>query len=131
MAIRGFRRWSTLIRSKSAILVLVVLVGALTVAVGQEFARRLSIRQEQQRLTKQIAALESRQHELTGLLDRLKSESFQEQQARLKLNLQRPGETTVIVPDDTTKTDETAAVHPAPTTVPTSNPVKWWRYFFS
>ena len=128
---RVLRRWSTLIRSKSAILVLVVLVGALTVAVGQEFVRRLGIRREQQQLTRQIAELESRQTELTGLLDRLKSESFQERQARLKLNVQRPGETTVIVPDDSASIDATTGVRSAPTTASTSNPVKWWRYFFS
>jgi cell division protein FtsB len=131
MAMRGFRRWSTLIRSKSAILVLAVIVGALTIAVGQEFARRLSIRQDQQRLSRQIAELESRQDELTGLLDRLKSESFQERQARLKLNLQRPGETTIIVSEDGTSSETTTGVHPAPTAEPTSNPVKWWRFFFS
>jgi hypothetical protein len=75
--------------------------------------------------------LEQRQRPLTSHVDLLKTPSEQERQARLRLNLQKPGETTVVVPDAGESDGAPAAIRSAPVEPGLPNPVKWWHYFFS
>jgi hypothetical protein len=59
----------------------------------------------------------------------LNSEQSVEAQARLNLNLKKPGETVVVIEKEENKLsqEEVNSKHQAPE----SNLLKWWQYFFA
>ena len=130
MSLRG-SRLRAFVSSKGSVLLLTALVLALAVAVGQEVARRVDINQRDESLQEQIASLERRNEDLQTLVDLLQTSSFQEREARQRLNLQRPGETAVIVPEQSSGRVGVPAIRTEEQAAPQPNPVKWWRYFFS
>ena len=72
--------------------------------------------------------LERQNQELSQLINYFKSESFIEQEAKLKLGLKKAGENLVVIPQSE------SASNPEDSSVEQnqlSNPNKWWFYFFS
>lgn len=94
-------------------------------------------------LVNEVDTLEQRSQELTAhnlklaeLADRLSDPEMVEREARLKLNLQKPGEEVVVVRDVTPAAMAHAADAPEgggdPVEGPReSNPRKWLRHFFN
>lgn len=81
----------------------------------------------------QINDLEGKNQQLGSLIDYYKTPDFVEEVARTKLNLKKPGEKIIIVPEninDSKMSDKLSvlAAQNLPDYVP--NPVKWWIYFF-
>lgn len=116
------------------VLVLVLISAALT----KEMVRRYQIRSEIERLQSDVARLEKSNKDLNSLISQLNSESYKEEQARLKLGLQKPGESVVIVLGESTEgsssfSGQTVATQQESeaTQEKTSNPQRWWNYFFS
>ena len=108
-------------------------LGALSVfAVGSGLIslslRNRSIDADLARLDVESRSLETRNVELVELLKRFETSGFLEREARLKLNLQKPGETVVVVERTATVTSSTARV--APIRTRSSNAERWWLYFF-
>ena len=78
-------------------------------------------------LQKEIQIMENQNQDFVKLVSFLKSESFIEQEAKLKLGLKKPGENLVVIPQNDQLVD--------PESIKTdsqllSNPAKWWEYFF-
>ena len=86
--------------SKLVLLVLVILV----IFVGYSLFKEKQDQQETVKniksLEQEIADLENQSLELAEMIKYLRSEEFVEREARQKLNLQKPGEKVVIVPEE-------------------------------
>ncbi len=102
-----------------------------TVSFGREYVRNMDIAAELTRLQKENAALEGKRLQSVELIDQLATETYVEENSRLKLNLARPGETVYVVEDGEAaengkmqqgQVDSSANVM--------SNPKKWFHYFF-
>ena len=79
---------------------IVFFVGASTV---RETYRGWKVDQEIEGLKSQVAQLESQKHSMTELLGVMKTDAYVEQEARLKFNLQNPGEKVLVIPKDGVK----------------------------
>lgn len=123
---QGWKQWLWNART-------LAVLGALSVfAVGSGLIslslRNRSIDADLARLDVESRSLETRNVELVELLKRFETSGFLEREARLKLNLQKPGETVVVVERTATVTSSTARV--APIRTRSSNAERWWLYFF-
>jgi hypothetical protein len=102
---------------------------------GREFARDYVIQKEIVELTAKKMAMEEKNLALSELMFAVQTETFIEQEARTKLGLSKPGETTVVFPPDgissesaTIPTEEELVF--LPNSAALANPLKWWYYFF-
>lgn len=124
---RSWLSWRTIF------VVNVLLASLVTVALGREYVRQRGLRADIARLQEQADALEARELELFSLTTSLQTQSFIEEEARLKLGLKRPGEEIVVV-RGTPATQDAAPRSPElalPSTAgEIANPTKWWYYFF-
>jgi len=77
-------------------------------------------------LQNQISHLEGQNQEFSQLLDYLKSDTFVEQEAKLKLGYKKPGENLVIIPQDQLVNAPASENNK----IETFNPARWWNYFF-
>lgn len=124
-----------LIQSKLVIVFEVIVLIGLATAVGREMIRRHQIQSEVSSLEAQAAALEKKNVQLSDLISTVSSASYQEDQARLQLGMQKPGETvvTVLGADTQRSADGQAVVENVATnggtTAETTNPRKWLDYF--
>lgn len=103
----------------------------LAVSFGREILRRYEIKREIGTLQNEIDVLARRNTELTDLMAYLNTNSFQEREARVKLGLQKAGESVVLIPRE--------QVNAQPSVVPAASGAqfeeqtparKWWTYFF-
>lgn len=107
----------------AAALFLIIVV---SFGLSRELIRRVETQSEIRRLEAEARRLEGQRQELEGLLTFLSTSTFQEAEARVKLNLRKPRETVIILP---------SAIASAPsgpsdaTARPRSNPERWWEYF--
>ena len=126
--------WRRLAGSKATLLVGSLVLLLIIVTFSREVYRRIELNSEIAGLEEQVTKLQQRQTELTNLLDYFKSPLFQEQEARKKLGLAKPGESIVIVPLESSSyanTNETAGSQKGESKEGTtlSNAQKWWRFF--
>jgi hypothetical protein len=111
---------------------IVFFVGASTV---RETYRGWKVDQEIEGLKSQVSSLESQKHSMTELLGKMKTDSYVEQEARLRFNLKKPGEHVVLFEEGDTNTrmawsesttTDSGAVAPAEIQ---SIPRRWLHYF--
>ncbi len=113
-----------LLRSKATFAVMVVAVGFLSFSLTTIILRHWRLRAQIDALEAQAETLQQSSFKTKALIDYLSSRSFNEQEARLKLNLLSPNEkVAVIVGQPEAKADE-----PARNTK--SNLRQWLEYFF-
>jgi cell division protein FtsB len=79
------------------------------------------------RLTEQSTRLTQDNSQLSELIKYLDTPEYKEQEAREKLNLKKPGEEVVVLPQDT----DAGQVASAQAAHNESNPKKWFNYFFT
>lgn len=104
------------------------MVIVLSLAGGRNFLKRYQINREVENLKAAIAKEEAANRELAGLIEYLGTDFFAEEEGRLKLGLQKPGEQVVVVPEMSgtlARLAEKEYNEKEP-----SNPRKWWNYFF-
>ncbi|MBP7992737.1 MAG: septum formation initiator family protein [Candidatus Magasanikbacteria bacterium] len=109
---------------------LFLLLGLLIIiAVGyaRAYYADYQVRQEIAKLQDEVRSLENKKFTSLQLLDRSQTENFLEEKAKTELNLKKPGENVLIIPEITQETT-------VPATTPVdeavlSNPQKWWYYF--
>ncbi len=119
--------WERFAHARIAHIVIAALLLVVVVSFGREVARRYTISKELKGLQTQVRDLQKQKSQLSDMIDYFRSPLFQEQEARTKLGLAKPGESVVIVPlTVTSQTQETQqSAQPS-----SSNPLKWWQYFF-
>lgn len=94
--------------------------------------QRIQIKKETINLNEKIQELEKSNSELTHLIDYLNTNTYKEESARSQLGLKKPEEKVIVI---TKKPDSKPVDPPAPTNpeeqlIKSSNPLKWWLYFF-
>lgn len=115
------------LKSKFLIIPGVVILLLTLLFLVNELQRKYQIRRMIRGLEQEISAMESKNRELLGLADYFKTSEFRERQARTLLNLQKPGEFVVALPDDEEPPPEPATQ----AELRESNWVAWWKYFFA
>ncbi len=127
------RTFSIALRSRAVTLGLVIVAGAVCLALGREAARRVAVQQELDRLTGQITEAESSTKGLERLLATLQSATYEEGEARTKRNLMKPGENVLVIPTTNVVAGSTNADTQGPgasgTTKP-NNSSRWWNFIF-
>lgn len=114
----------------------------LSLSFGREYVRNASIENDIQDLKEEKAQLESRNLELLSLGQTIQTQFFLEKEGRLKYGLRKPGEELVIVSDTSTAEPSSDDANQAPsstsstlstssTSPETSNPTRWWYFFFN
>jgi len=125
--------FNRILRSKLLIGAEIIILILISVALVKELVRRQQIEKEVSTLKKEIASLEKNRLELTDLAQYFNSQAYKEEQAREKLGLAKPGETALIMPDTKNEALEPQGDVTTTTTATSklsSNPQKWWDYFF-
>ncbi len=105
-------------------LILIVLLVLSAVKVIREAIVRYEINKEIAALENQLGDLESKSDKLGNMIAYLKTDQYIEKEARIKLNLVKPGEKQI---NFTSSTDSLAQVD---TGKKSSNYIKWFNYFF-
>ncbi len=97
-----------------------------------EYIRNREAQQEVDRLKAQADELEAKNTEIADLGKKFSTSEMLEREARLKLNLRKPGEEVVVVQAGP---GGSGAGNPVPARAsgkapPPSNLARWWQYFF-
>lgn len=96
------------------------------ISLVRQSIKYFSVSKQVADLERNIKKLEDKNSELSGSLEYLKSEFYQEKEARLKFNLQKPEEKVIILVPS--KNQEQIEIMPSQKKE--SNFIKWWKYFF-
>lgn len=108
-----------------AIVALAFLV-LLSFPLAKSYSRRVLVDKEIADMKNKVSEFEQENKEMKELLEYLSSKESAEEQARLNLNLKKPGEAVVIVEPLITSEENSIKEEEEPC----SNFKKWWRYFF-
>ena len=127
-----------------AFIVHTILILLIAFSFGREVIRRRSVDQEIRSLQQQSASLQAQNNTISNLRSAVQTESFIEREARLKLDLKKPGERLLIIKglDESDKKEQTndksstvdsfgSASDLAETKKTLANSTKWWYYFFN
>ena len=121
-----------IISSKIFIFASIAVLIFLGVSLSKEVARRYEISKRTEKLKAEVSRLEQENTQLSQLIEYFQSESYREREARLKLGLEKEGETLIILPNvdsEETKAEakESSQSSESQNVKPTQ---KWWNYFF-
>ncbi|SRR6056297_1137341 len=127
--------WSS---SKILSLFFLILIVLISFPLVEKIKQREKVDSEIEKLRNEMSQLERENRELDKLIEYLKSDQFLEEQARLNLGLKRKGEEVLVIKEEEEKRVAGASMRNSDlnnkdpeSTSPSSNPVKWWRYFFN
>jgi len=116
--------------SKSTVFVLLIILILICWAITQNLSRQKMVSEESKRLEKEILELEKQNLELSSLIEYFASQEYIEKEAREKLNLGKPGEKIVIMPQEQ-KNNEMLVNNEEEKEQDFKNAfLKWWKYFF-
>jgi len=96
--------------------------------LAQTYSQRRLIEKEIQDVQGQINNYEIQNKQLQDLITYLQSDQSLEAQARLNLNMKKPGEGVIVVEN---KKTNAVQVELDSDNKLDSNLIKWWRYFFN
>ncbi len=122
--------------SKTFLFLIFIILIILTINLVQESYHKYQLKKEISGLKLEIERLEGSKEQLSNLMEYFKNDSYLEKEARVKLNLKKPGEKVVILSRDSVvddsvleKQEETEA-ESEDINIKTANYWKWWEYFF-
>jgi len=98
------------------------------IPLAKTFSQRRLIEKEIEDVKQEISDYESKNQELQEIITYLESDQSLEEQARLNLNLKKPGETVIVVEEDKNLKKE---LNLPENSQATSHFSKWWQYFFN
>jgi len=110
-----------------AIIGLVFLV-VILFPLAKTYTQRRLVEKEIDDVKKQIAEYESQNQQLKELATYLQSEQSLEEQARLNLNMKKPGEAVIMIEN---VANRAVAVNASSAAEKIGNLAKWWRYYFN
>ncbi|PKL72691.1 hypothetical protein CVV26_00275 [Candidatus Kuenenbacteria bacterium HGW-Kuenenbacteria-1] len=128
--------WKNLFFSPLFLFLGIIILTSYFFSVGKETYKHYKINKEIEGLKQEIKNLEEKKIQSKELIQYLKTESFQERQARLELGMKKQDEDVVILPTiipkeieeknefvnidfERNKKDDQKII----------NPIKWWKYF--
>ncbi|MFH1838042.1 MAG: septum formation initiator family protein [Candidatus Kuenenbacteria bacterium] len=107
-------------------------------SIGKESYRHYRINKEIRNLKQEIKELEDKKTQTKKIIQYLKTESFQERQARLELGMKKPDEKVVILPNASNETKNKNEFMDInfkknkeieENNQKIINPIRWWKYF--
>ncbi len=127
-----------------AILGLMILT-AISYPLAKNISKQKELNKEIEELEQEITDLESKNLELTGLIEYIESDQFVQEQARLNLNYKKEGEKVVVIKDKVEEINNKEKVDNSNNKTiynirglgkieaekEINNPVRWWRYFLN
>jgi len=128
--------------SKVFLFLIFIILIVLAINLVQESYKKYQLKKEISELKLEIDRLEGSKQQLSNLMEYFKNDSYLEQEARVKLNLKKPGEKVVIlshdsVIDDNVKVIQSKAleivnqeIESEDVNLEIANYWKWWEYFF-
>ena len=117
-----------LFRSQRFIAIIALLLLVLIIfPLARAYSRRLVVEKEISDMKSQIAEFEKENQELKEFFSYLSSPASVEEQARLNLNLKKPGEAVIVVEKSEIALGQEKI---AEENASSSNFKKWWKYFF-
>lgn len=123
-----------LLSSKVFLFFIVLTLISLATSVGRESYHKYQLTKEINRLKSETERLAGKNQQLANLLEHFKEESYLEKEARLKLNLKKPGEKVVILPQSDSPEDlpleAQLEIEKEEEKEEEINWWKWWEYFF-
>lgn len=117
-----------------------ILIGLIIFSFGREVIRRRGVDQQIRSLQQQSEELQIKNTAISDLHNAVQTESFIEREARLKLDLKKPGEKLLIIKglEGSEKnnfinnlSDSINGVSEVRPTKILANSTKWWYYFFN
>jgi cell division protein FtsB len=127
---RNENPFKKIISSKIFFLVGLVALGLILWVLGKKIIEGKKIDMEIREAEEEIARLEAKNSELNDFINYLNTESFLEEEARLKFDLQKPGESVLIIPE-TTPGRGAEEEEKEKNRKKENNLIKWWNYFFN
>ncbi len=128
--------FSKLLHARYVVAVEIIVIVILAVAIGKEMLHKYQVQHEIDQLQAQADELHNSNTELQSLIAYFESDAYAEEQARLQLNMQKPGESVVTVLGADTDTpsgaggDALAYGGGSQTGDQRTNPQRWWDHFF-
>jgi len=133
-----------ILSSKIFLFIAIFVLIFLLIGLVRETYRKYQLTSEINQLKLNIDKLEGDNQQLANLMDYFKEDSYLEKEARIKLNLKKPGETVVVLSKDIIdgvevvrrggldieKLDEEIINLSKDEVLETANYWKWWEYFF-
>jgi cell division protein FtsB len=95
--------------------------------LARTYTQRRLVEKEIEDVKKEISNFESTNQELKDMITYLESDQSLEEQARLNLNLKKPGEKVIVI-EPAKNASSSGDINK--TTTAESNFLKWWHYFF-
>jgi len=114
-------------KSKYFIVFLVLILILVLIAMGREAYRFYKISQEIGNLEKRIENLKKDNEELLKIKEYFTSKEFLEDEARIKLNMTKEGESVIFISNLDAAEEESASEEQH---IKISNFKLWWKYFF-
>lgn len=121
-----------LLGSKVFLFFIVLALIGLVISLGQESYRKYQLTKEINGLKSEIERLEGKNQQMADLMEYFQEGSYLEKEARLKLNLKKPGEKVVVISQTAgAEVDKRiVAETESEASNETTNLWKWWEYFF-
>ncbi len=95
--------------------------------LAKTYTQKKLMEKEISDIQEEIAVYQKTNQELKEMIAYLESDQSLEEQARLNLNLKKPGEQVIVIDNSKNKVDLSVPVQAGEKN---SNFTKWWRYFF-
>jgi cell division protein FtsB len=114
------------LRSRIVTAILVMVFAAVSFVTVELYMQKKQVDSEIKRLQTQSEQLNQDNRQLSELIKYLDTPEYKEKEAREKLNLKKPGEEVVVLPEDSSLEGSVAGADVADQ----SNPRKWFAYFF-
>lgn len=107
------------------------LVVVIAIGYARAYYEDFQVRQQIAALEKEVQALQKKKFTTLELLERANTDSFLEEKAKTELNLKKPDEKVLIIPEISNSLIEEEVVPPSSPVDEQnlSNPRKWWYYF--
>jgi cell division protein FtsB len=128
------KSWKNIFYSKWFLCLNCVVLVLITYASVRNFYYDYQVQKEIKKFQQQAENLKAKNIQTLEVLKHVKSQNFVEEKARTELNLVKPGENVLVVREEgggETHRQDYDKVLKVEEEKNVSNPVKWWRYFFS
>jgi cell division protein FtsB len=130
--------WKKLFFSRFFLFLGIIILGFYFFSISKESYKHYKISQEVENLKQEIKKIEDKKMQTKKLIQYLKTESFQERQARLELGMKKPDEKVVILSNALEKIENKNNVMNInfenkkdleENNQKIINPIRWWMYF--
>ncbi|MFA5317887.1 MAG: septum formation initiator family protein [Patescibacteria group bacterium] len=130
----------TILNSKFFTLVVIVIIVLISQPLIKKINQRRDLNREISALEQEVDRIENKNDDLRGLIDYLDSDGFTEKEARLNLDLRKPGEKVAIIKgteNNFSEQEEVKTIFNVPgldkeqPESPKNNLKKWRDYFFA